>query len=798
MENPKEQLVSRLKEANNVLVTVSANPSVDQLAAAIGLTLFLTKLKKHSTAVFSGEVPSTIEFLKPEETIEGNTDSLQDFIIALDKNKADKIRYKVEDQMVKIFITPYRTSIGQDDLVFSKGDFNVDVVVALGVHKKEDLDQAITAHGRILHDATVSTINTQESSELGSLNWTDKAASSLCEMVVVLTDSLKPNSFDAQMATALLTGIVAETERFSNAKTTSNTMNASAKLMAAGANQQLVASKLEEAPPEITPVSEAKGPEAAPAEEGGTVVEDGSLVIHHEEKPKAEKAEAAAKPEPAEAPPEPPKPEPKKPEPAPKPKPEPAPEPAPEKPKKEVEEIREEPVKEAEPPQVRISEDGELKSLKPHETDIHIKPEHREFLATPPTSQHHDDTVVGGPAGESLLSGPPTSSHFITQPPSMGGKLSAAADDFDSDTNPLSLPPVDPPILSHESDKNHSKPKDSPPDEPPDVPPPLPPPPPPPPPPEPKAPTEPSSPVITPAEKKRETPPSSHLKKKAHTSKLPESFIKVLDDRTLKELEHRTHSPHETQIVDEVKGKTLQGIEEVVHSPHQINPLHPHEPQKTAEATTVKKNEPLFKGPALEYEPHESEPPARDISEHKESGGILPPTTPAPEEKGKSVFSAPPSSLRGLTKKASLGSDDEDDTGPKNASTDAATARDAVLKAINTGGDGRTSLPRMESISSTDVGLDLGHSAPAPAHPVASAPPKPQEPSPHIHIDEEGTVTFRDEPVVEAVTPKPLRTTPDMDDQDTNHGHAQSTSPPPPPGPPPMMPPHLTTKPSVG
>ena len=147
MDNPKNQIADKLKDASNVLVTVSANPSVDQLSAAIGLTLLLTKLKKHATAVFSGQVPSTIEFLKPEETIEQNTNSLRDFIIALDKAKADKIRYKVEENMVKIFITPYRTSIGEPDLVFSQGDFNVDIVVGLGVHQKEDLDQAITAHG---------------------------------------------------------------------------------------------------------------------------------------------------------------------------------------------------------------------------------------------------------------------------------------------------------------------------------------------------------------------------------------------------------------------------------------------------------------------------------------------------------------------------------------------------------------------------------------------------------------------------------------------------------------------------
>ncbi len=246
MENQKIQVVERLKQANNILVTVSNNPSVDQLAACIGLTLALNKAGKHATAVFSGSIPSTIEFLQPEKTLEKNTDSLQDFIIALDKSKADKLRYKVEDKVVKIFITPYRTSISQKDLDFSQGDFNVDVVVALGVHMQSDLDQAITSHGRILHDATVMSINIAPGSELGSVNWVEPSASSLSELGVQIVNALDQKLIDGQISTAFLTGIVAETDRFSNQRTSPQTMSISAQLMSSGANQQLVATKLEE------------------------------------------------------------------------------------------------------------------------------------------------------------------------------------------------------------------------------------------------------------------------------------------------------------------------------------------------------------------------------------------------------------------------------------------------------------------------------------------------------------------------------------------------------------------------
>lgn len=245
--NVKDSIVARLKEATNVLVTVSNNPSVDQLAACIGFTLLLNKVGKRGAAVFSGAVPSTLEFLQPDKTIEKNTDSLRDFIIALDKSKADKLRYKVEDKVVKIFITPYRTSIDEKDLDFSQGDFNVDVVVALGVHEKSELDEAIVSHGRILHDATVISVNNKDQGSLGTLNWVDLQSSSLSEMMASIGQVLGgAEAFDNQIATALMTGIVAETDRFSNEKTSPATMKLASDLMGAGANQQLIATKLEE------------------------------------------------------------------------------------------------------------------------------------------------------------------------------------------------------------------------------------------------------------------------------------------------------------------------------------------------------------------------------------------------------------------------------------------------------------------------------------------------------------------------------------------------------------------------
>ena len=238
-------IASKISESHNVLIALSSDPSVDEMAAAIGLSLYLDKLGKRATAIYSGKTPNALEFLKPEETFEPSADTLQDFVIALNKEKADHLRYKIDGDYVKIFITPYRTRISAEDLEFSYGDYNVDLVLALDVANGIDLDSALREHGRIMHDAIIINITTGNPGKLGEIEWSDKKASSVSEMIAKLLYSVKSDTqIEKEEATAFLTGIVAATNRFSNAHTTPETMQISGRLMRSGANQQLIAKNI--------------------------------------------------------------------------------------------------------------------------------------------------------------------------------------------------------------------------------------------------------------------------------------------------------------------------------------------------------------------------------------------------------------------------------------------------------------------------------------------------------------------------------------------------------------------------
>ncbi len=304
--NAQEQIIAKLKESESILIAVNDNPSVDELSSALALTLAINNSGKHATAVASGEMPDALTFLRPEKTFEHSVDSLRDFIIALNKEKADHLRYKLVGDHVKIFITPYRSIISEKDLEFEQGDFNIDFVLALNVESQDRLDGALAAHGRIFHDASVAILTIGENqTNLNGTHWHSENASSLSELAVQIIESLGKKNLIQPVATALLTGIVAETDRFSNTKATAEVMSLAAKLISSGADQQLVVSKIREAEEkagEFAVQKNAKMEEAFEELSGEKKDKkqvskteqkrDGAFVITHEEaKDEAEKAE---------------------------------------------------------------------------------------------------------------------------------------------------------------------------------------------------------------------------------------------------------------------------------------------------------------------------------------------------------------------------------------------------------------------------------------------------------------------------------------------------------------------------
>lgn len=265
MEEPtqKQQVTELLRQAESVVISTAARPSVDQLASVIALAQMLGKLGKRPEPVVSSELPSSLGFL-PLNTLHKDFKGIRDFVIELDtsKTEADKLKYVPDGKRLKIYITPFNGSFSKDDLGFSYGDYHADALIMLG-SDVQNLDPAVANQKQLLEKTKQVIISAGPSvpaAASNAINWHEPQASSLSEMLMSLTEALQPGLLDNHIATSLLTGLVGATEHFTAANTTPKVMTMAAQLMAAGADQGLIIKHLERPRPNAPTV-----PPAVPA-----------------------------------------------------------------------------------------------------------------------------------------------------------------------------------------------------------------------------------------------------------------------------------------------------------------------------------------------------------------------------------------------------------------------------------------------------------------------------------------------------------------------------------------------------
>lgn len=258
---PKQHASQAIAAAESVLITTGQHPTVDQVAAVMALALILRKLGKKVTAMVSDQIPYQMNFLA-SDILDTKFTGLRDFIMKLDLSKAevDKLKYTIEDGKLNVHITPFKGSFSQSDVAFEHGAYHYDIAVVLGVPNRSRVDR-IYEQNKNLFEIPIVNIDFHRSNEnYGAINLIEPMAASLAEILLALGESLQQGILDEQLATVMLTGIMASTDRFTATHTTAKSLTVAAQLMAAGAKQQNVVKGLYKSSPK--PQVEAQRPQS--------------------------------------------------------------------------------------------------------------------------------------------------------------------------------------------------------------------------------------------------------------------------------------------------------------------------------------------------------------------------------------------------------------------------------------------------------------------------------------------------------------------------------------------------------
>lgn len=237
---PKQQAVELMRQANHILLVTGRQPNNDQLGAMVALELILKRAGKQVSAIVTGEMPKISKVLDTHG-ISRSLDGIRDFIISLDTTQVevDKLRYEVNDNSLDVIISPYAGNFTAEDASFGYGSYKFDLVVVLGVSQLTKIDSILEQNPTIFDGLHLINIDSHRSNEqYGSVNYIEPQASSVCEMLVGVVESVAQGMIDFNVATALLGGIMSSTQGFTGPNTTAKSLTIAAQMMSGGAKQQ--------------------------------------------------------------------------------------------------------------------------------------------------------------------------------------------------------------------------------------------------------------------------------------------------------------------------------------------------------------------------------------------------------------------------------------------------------------------------------------------------------------------------------------------------------------------------------
>ena len=243
-----EQFKESLEKSKKILITTKANLAGDGLASCLALQIVLTKLNKHSDIIIDGfSLPKEFSFLPHGADIKDAVSKLKKFTINLDiaQTGIEELSYDLNGNNLRIYLSPKKGVFTPDDLKFQTSEFAYDLIMTVAVNDLESLGKLYDYHRDFFYQIPVINIDNSPSNEqFGHINLVDVTATSAAEIIFNLISGWPEKVVDREVATCLLTGMIAGTKSFKTANVTPNSLTIASRLIDLGANRQEIITHL--------------------------------------------------------------------------------------------------------------------------------------------------------------------------------------------------------------------------------------------------------------------------------------------------------------------------------------------------------------------------------------------------------------------------------------------------------------------------------------------------------------------------------------------------------------------------
>jgi bifunctional oligoribonuclease and PAP phosphatase NrnA len=238
----EQQAVELVTRAKRILLTTREHATPDALASVAALLLFLKKLNKPFVATVPGfDLAKAPAFLPGTPDIQASTGAMRAFEFVLDVTQTtlSELYYDVRDGKLTVSVIPQSGEWTPKDVSFRSGEDRYDLVIALDCPDMASTGELFRDHADFLYRTPVINIDRDPGNEhWGQLNLVDLTAVSTTEILYNLFDGWNRNFIDADIATALLTGMISKTQSFRSMNVTPKTLQTASQLIALGGRRE--------------------------------------------------------------------------------------------------------------------------------------------------------------------------------------------------------------------------------------------------------------------------------------------------------------------------------------------------------------------------------------------------------------------------------------------------------------------------------------------------------------------------------------------------------------------------------
>ena len=240
--NENEQAKNLINKSDNILIVFKKNYTIDAVASALALYLTLKKSNKNTSIASYNFTPhEEIKFFPNIKEISDNIKNLRKFIINLNlKNSGvEEFSYDVNDEQLKIFITPKGGFFEEKDLTTGSSDFIFDLIITADTSDLESLGGIYENNRELFYSVPIINFcHSPKNENFGQINLVDIKALSTTQVIYNFIKNNFNKNLDEKIATLILAGLMSKTRAFKTSNVTPDVLQIVSELISIGADRE--------------------------------------------------------------------------------------------------------------------------------------------------------------------------------------------------------------------------------------------------------------------------------------------------------------------------------------------------------------------------------------------------------------------------------------------------------------------------------------------------------------------------------------------------------------------------------